>query len=227
MSASSIPSSHPSQSPIYNKGSATVRNISTGEQIPIKIIKEDYSLGEFSFKAITKSGEELGFVHCDWYRTKENGVYGSEDYPEVTIHDQFFKYGNSEKTNHIVIKTIDSCSQKIFKGVGSALLQSVIEYGYSFGCEGRVQLDAVLNSHGFYYKMGMRTGLKEIDEIIEEHTKSLQVGEVPGELRPEIMHMPQKGIDRWSEQIDANPIFKEKPEPQPVHSNEIGYCPIL
>jgi hypothetical protein len=142
---------------------------------------------------------------------KENGVYGSFNCRRVVRYDPYFKYGTElEQANHLVIQTIDSYERNVYRGVGTALVQAVIKYGYSLGSEGRVQLEAVRNFHSFYYKLGMRTGWEEIDEQIKELAQTLKGREVPKEHRAQRMHMPQEGIDMWKERVLANPIFREK-----------------
>ncbi|MES2122535.1 MAG: hypothetical protein V4492_07145 [Chlamydiota bacterium] len=195
--------------PHYDTGSATIQLVSTGEQVPVTIIKNNHPSGEFSFNAYDESGQNIGSVDCDWYRTKENGIYGSYDCPRVVRYDPNFKYGQDlEQANHLVIQTIDSYARNFYRGVGTVLVQAAIEYGYSLGCEGRVQLEAVRNSHCFYYKLGMRTGWEEIDEQIEKLAQTLKNREVPKDFRAQRMHMPQEGIKMWRERISANPIFQ-------------------
>lgn len=195
----------------YNVGYATIHLVSTGEAVPITIIKKNHPSGEFSFNAFTQSGGLLGSLDCDWYRKKEDGIYGSYNCRQVVRYDPYFKYGRElEQVNHLVIQTIDSYARNFYRGVGAVLVQAVIEYGYSLGCEGRIQLEAVRNSHCFYYKLGMRTGWEEIDEHIGRVAQTLKGREVPQDIRAERMHMPQEAVDTWRKRIAASPIFKQK-----------------
>lgn len=154
----------------------------------------------------TCEGEEteIGHITCEWIRNFPNGEYKSDSNTNLTSEYARYGYGLESKVDKIWVDDLQS-RYASFKGVASALMQASIEYGYSKHCFGRINLVAGLQSHGFYYKQGMRIGKEELDAIIE---KNLAV--IPRPYFKNIcMHMTAEGRASWKEKIRSNPIYPE------------------
>lgn len=84
-----------------------------------------------------------------------------------------------------------------------------MEYGYAKGSEGRLILDACWDSHGFYYKLGMRTTNPQTDAKIVKRLEEFAGKERPFyDFGSHIMYMPEEGRALWKEKIAAKPIFE-------------------
>lgn len=168
------------------------------DSLPVMILIK--KIGKNTFEAFFE-GRCIGDVRFRWYRELEDGRYGDEhsagDNVALTADRA---YG---RVNKIFVWIIESKERAHFRGVGTALMQAVIEYSYKKQCAGRVFLCAILNSHFFYYKLGMRAEHKTMNDRIE--SRLLQGG--PYEhLSYTDLHFPQEAIDEWRRKIKERPI---------------------
>ncbi len=99
-----------------------------------------------------------------------------------------------EKMNKIYIERLISYHRTSFKGIGTALMQSVIEYSFHKNFEGRLFLEAIQSSHLFYYKLGMRSPDPEINRRILDH-------EMDYHPVPCVMSFPSDALLIWKERI--------------------------
>lgn len=196
-------------------GKATVYSIAEQKKIEITIEQTNHIYGRVILTAyanINGKQHELGTAKIDWIRNLDNGKYGSENYTNLTC-GSYYTYGleqNAHRVNKIVVEDIRCPWNKHYKGIGSALMQAAMEYGYSKNCKGRIFLDACWDSHGFYYKLGMRTKSRETDKAIVQRLEQYAGKERPYiDFGSHMMHMPEEERASWKEKIIANPIFSQ------------------
>lgn len=200
----------------FNHGIASVYTVGTEKkEIKITIERREISFGRVEFIAYEngdKTKKKLGDITIAWIRRLENGTYGSEYHNKIDRCNPLYCYGrekSQEQVNKIYIQDLNSTASETYRGVGSLLMQAAMEYGYSKGCQGRVILDAVRDSHLFYYKLGMRTICRKTDAKIAALPEKFPGQErVYADFGSHIMHMPKEGRDVWKEKIKANPIFQ-------------------
>lgn len=191
-------------------GSATV--YTKDENLPVKISLTLTNVGQFgikqfsSFSNINEEHKSLGYIKFQWVRVLDNGAFGSNNSEFYDVHDSHYGIEKvSKKANRIYVNYIKSSGE--YRGEGKALMQTVMEYSYTKGCEGRVALHAAWNSHGFYYGLGMRSEDPQTDAFIakkyEDYKAGLGVEEHPI-LR---LYMYQDSIETWKTKINANPIL--------------------
>jgi hypothetical protein len=225
MSANTIPSSSTSlwsfpeeyqdccqeEQPVAPKltGQAIVYTVKGNQPIPIAI--EIIKCPEFkiinAYLNGTDGRKELGKICITHYRAHQTGEYMSQ-YEKVLGHtpdETHYRYGEEEKVHKIFVRLLDSPQNKAYKGVGTALMQAAMEYGYSKKCEGRVDLEAAYSSHRFYFKLGMRsyeeTKNQAIAECIASDTKT-------NHLLNFLMYMKAEGRAAWKQRIKEHPIFE-------------------
>lgn len=212
-STQTMPSNSPKTVPIkgFEEGSTTVFCHGQPQTIFIRSIRaEDHK----EFWAYVKNGsevEEIGMMRFKRFRiSKTTGDYRSENCVITESAFYYFMYGAGKRVPKIYVEKLDSWQNKKYKGVGTALLQAAMEYGYAKRCAGRIDLDACWSSHVFYYKLGMRS-------IDEKNNKKIKAFDEKGRrlgkklntksLYAVYMHMPNEGIREWQERIRKNPIF--------------------
>lgn len=189
------------------------------------------------FEAYIKgTTHKVGEVSLDWVRTVNNhpkfGTYFGGDFI-VRISRG---YGPNDASGNppnqdlpkIYLSTINNLEgikpegDKSFKGIGTVLFQVAMEYSFERKCEGRIQLTAVENSHGFHYLQGMRTmgrstpdECHKVDTQISEELEKVKKAKEKGEnltadtesLYVVEMYMSEEGIEMWKKKIAENPIL--------------------
>lgn len=101
------------------------------------------------------------------------------------------------------------------KGAGSDLLQLGEEYSILSGCNGNLHLkaDELVKGEGspvgFYYKKGMNTGIKDLDDAIESEIEAGTSSKVSSVRTPVKMQMSQSGKDNWNTVISEHPIIDD------------------
>jgi hypothetical protein len=99
--------------------------------------------------------DSIGTIVFHWRRTLPNGGFGTEN--EILAEYQQGKiYGSQKNLSHIHIDRLGTKNGWENGGIGALLVRLAIEWGLKKGCEGRTNLEAVWNSHGWYYKHGFR-----------------------------------------------------------------------
>ncbi len=165
-----------------------------------------------AFGIIDGEKKELGFVTLYWFRTFDDGSYGSEYFPyRLTEEDKFFSYGTEKEIinpSKILIESLHSHMGDEIKGVGRTLIQAAIEYSCMKGCEGRIFEEAVRNSPAFYYKLGMRTASAEMDAKIAKKIEESAGKRVTKNFGSNMMYLYKEGRAGWLEKIKTSPIFK-------------------
>jgi hypothetical protein len=194
------------------------------DQMPHDVTITERAHGEHNdqvifYAYIDESGKskEVGSMALEWLRIKENGKYGSKNRGSIDydcIHPNQYYGGRKtlggENLSKVYINEMYSTSKQKYSGVGTALFQIAIEHAYRLGCEGRLELDAAWNSHGFHYKQGMRCSYSKNDQkIVEELTdaKAAERESNTKELGSISMYMPQDGIQMWKKKIMEHPIL--------------------
>ncbi len=177
---------------------------------------------------------KVGEMKLDWIRTMSDPVqgthfrgeyfrtgrgYGPNDNAGNPPNQDLPKIYLSEINN---LEFLNSEGNKNIKGVGSALFQVAIEYSFARKCEGRIQLTAVENSHGFHYLQGMRTmgrntpeKCQKVDKTIYEELEKVKKAKENGEkltanteeLYDVEMYLPDEAIEIWKKKISENPIL--------------------
>ena len=168
-----------------------------------------------AFAHIDGEKKELGFITLYWFRTLEDGTYGSEYFPyPLTEAHKFYSYGG-EKTptnpNKILIESLHSHMGNQYSGIGRSLVQAAIEYSYAKGCDGRIFEEAVRNSPGFYYKLGMRTSSPETDAKIAQKLLESEGLRLTKNLGSHMMYLYSEERSKWKDKIKTSPIFKLGP----------------
>jgi hypothetical protein len=187
-------------------GYANIINIQskTAETICLKKIR--VADGYKCFVAYANNGTQLGEVLFRWLRKMPDGSIGNEqgiflpDHPIVKMYSQ---------NTQIFIDNLQSPYRNCYKGVGKALIQSVIEYSYHKACGGRISLEAAYASHGFYYKMGMRTRDPAVDGTIAANVKKIAKGDrssLNTSLGMFAMAFSERVIRAWRMKIFSCPI---------------------
>lgn len=101
------------------------------------------------------------------------------------------------------------------KGTGSDLLQLGEEYSILSGCNGNLHLkaDELVKGEGspvgFYYKKGMTTGIKDIDDAIKSEIQAGTSSKVTSVHTPVKMQMSQRGKNNWNTAISEHPIIDD------------------
>ncbi|MDR3623729.1 MAG: GNAT family N-acetyltransferase [Chlamydiales bacterium] len=207
-SSTSITTSTSTTTPsTMESGIACIYSKKENEEIPVTIVRKDLNYGVIKFEA--HLGKELlGHIKVDWIRILAGRGYGSKNYSNLSDFDDYYGYGrkNIGEVDKIIVEELFSLQKQKYKGIGTALMQAAMEYGYANHCEGRLLLEASWKSHGFYYKLGMRTRSSDIDAKIAS-----QLEESFDKLNKDhgscVMYMPKKARQNWVEKIRAKPIF--------------------
>lgn len=195
-------------------GFATVYSKADGSAHQIGIRKAAYLPSEECYSAsLLSSGKSLGYIAFRWLRVLPNGSYGSKDGASWGVDDGYGFDEKIAKLNRIYVTMLNGSDA--YKGVGSALMQAATEWGNDHECEGRISLLATNNSHGFYYKLGMRCHkfhAAEHDASIAaelERAKNENRGPNTEALRLQsvTMYAPQEAIQKMHARIVQNPIF--------------------
>ncbi len=100
-------------------------------------------------------------------------------------------YGKIDK---ICIESLQSFQKNLYKGVGTALMNNVLDYSFKNNYEGRIFLEAARNSHGFYYKLGMRTIDSKINNLIAKNLEKIASGDktpLSVDFGVHLMYFPQ------------------------------------
>ncbi len=162
----------------------------------------------------------LGNIQIRFLRVLPSGEYGSKtlNVPAHWDWGGIAAYGNENavaKANRIFVDTINATHKSQYKGIGTVLMQAAMEYGLRKNCEGRIQLDAVGSSHGFYYKLGLRSTFEYHNEAIaDELMKATKENRAPNtlHLRSFWMHLPSTEIPQWLSKIEEHPILYKTPK---------------
>lgn len=194
-------------------GSSAVFNINTNDFSPISIKKSCGSSGQEFFEAYIEN-EKIGMMEVTWLRVLPNQKYGSELFSEGIEFGPLAGYGfekTASKLNKVFIRNMQSHKNQEYRGVGNALMQVAIEFGLQKNCDGRVIIDASWNSHGFWYKQGMRSVKnKTIDETIAKELEAAKIEDrAPNteDLGSVYMYLPSEKIAAWIEKIKKDPIL--------------------
>jgi GNAT superfamily N-acetyltransferase len=127
-----------------------------------------------------------GYAFISLVRNRKDGTFGDETNPVIPAWSAKYYYGprtaGRTRVNQIFIENIASSQNKHYKGIGSALMQAVMEYGYAKKCGGRIALSALSKATGFYDKLHLQTA--------------------GGSYR----YLSEEGIREWKEKIQAHPI---------------------
>jgi hypothetical protein len=194
--------------PVSIVGAATVTSIlPLQEEISIEMRYKKYSkYKEIVAKGFADNKEiKLGYSRITYYEECDRGVVGAYNKYDLIANSFYRKdLDLEEKLSMIFVEALESSYHNQYKGVGTALMQASMEYGYGKGCAGRLGLDASWDSHGFYYKLGMRTLFPPLDKRIAQ---SLSKGEKTYNLGLCSMYLPQAGIEFWKSRIQHRPIF--------------------
>lgn len=219
--------------PDLSVGIAFVYSQEEGKPVPIVIRKAEYALQEECYVALlpedASSGRftQLGHITFSHLRMLSSGVYGSETCkgPAYESYGQDARIGKLNKIfiTHIERTNANETREK-YKGVGTALMQAAVEWGVAHGCEGRAALLAINNSHGFYYKLGMRAHYNhipthdaaianELEQAQRENRKpdtatALRGMDGVGYAQGIDMHFPQEAIDQMCRKIAKHAIFQ-------------------
>lgn len=96
------------------------------------------------------------------------------------------------------------------QGLGTKLMQSVIEYSIKSGMQGRIYLHSTESEeipHGFYYKLGLRALDQQTNQRIAKELEENVQREIDFTVNIE-MHLPEKYFkERWCKIISENPIL--------------------
>ncbi len=150
------------------------------------------------------------------------------------VHFEKYQEGVAKK---VFVWGFQSYQNDTYSGIGSALFQVAIEYGFRKKCKGRLCLDALPSSQGFYFKQGLRSAddpvrcLQALDPanierddqtegpldprnltdcaIEQEVSIASREGRKPNttHLPQTRMFLPQEAIDRWALRILPQPIL--------------------
>lgn len=181
----------------------------------VMIIKRNAAWGRITFTAYDDK-TTLGYVSFEyirWYSTVNK--YGSYNIKRVREGNYLYSYGPHTSriglVNKIYIEKIRSYTKG--QGVGSILMQAVMEYSYKLGGQGRVQLDAVLNSHVFFYQLGMRVQGGNYKMMNRALLTKLQIYKLMGlttgrvDLGAHAMYMPASGLRKMGAKIKEHPLL--------------------
>lgn len=214
--------------PVYVRGKIVgeaiiIKVIDQSQQnITITKVKQNYGLLFTAYLQSPNSAVELGYAYIHHLRVMEHGRYGSENL-SISSSDEihhFCRYGNeteAAKADRIFVNLIKTKKNiTMYKGIGTSLIQTAIEYGLRKKCEGRLQLIACWSSHCFHYKMGLRSRFKEDNQAITEKLEGAQqmvTKPDTHDLGPIVMYLPSAEIPKWLKKIKENPIlYKTKLE---------------
>ncbi len=206
-------------------GEGTVYHSENKEHRPLYITQENVQNGTHIFSAYVSHADGYqwaGEMKVDWLRTLPTGDFGCEDRPnEYGACTRYGKKGTDLHVSKVFIDTMNSFERETLKGVGTALMQVAVEHSMNLGCAGRIILVAAWNSHGFWYKKGMRAlsnktiectdGVIRTDDervILElEAAKSEHRKPKTKELNVILLYLPSSKISRWQDIIAASPIL--------------------
>lgn len=233
-----VPAAMPVENKVKEKrpdltvGIAIVHAVEDGQACPIVIKKAGYALQEECYIALLPPAPgsnvhtKLGHIAFSWLRNLPTGSYGSETC-KGAIYESYGVDASASKLNKIFVTHIENTQMRDagrkYKGVGTALMQAAVEWGLAHGCEGRTSLLAINNSHGFYYKLGMRSHIDDTEEhdrvIADELTAAKAEKREPNTAQKlrEMQHarhaqaidmyLPQEAIGQMKERIAKQPIF--------------------
>jgi hypothetical protein len=190
----------------FEKGRAVVVFIGQPKEVVILGERSRYSKVFEAFVEDEEGWQEIGRIQIQRYRTrKKDGLYGSENCQDGS----FLTYGRERgrRVSKIFVDIIQSPQNARYKGVGTALMQAVMEYGFSKGCEGRIDLDACWSSHLFYHKLGMIPVFEKKEAAIAKFVAQQGIPDT-SRLGSVTMFMPEERIVEWRKRIQANPILQ-------------------
>ena len=126
------------------------------------------------YKGILIQNNESVAIHIKQVTTKprwKNSHYFTANVNELVAGKIIFKEEISESDKSLYIQVLKN-KTKTVKGIGTALIQKVIEYCIEQGFKGKITVKASQSSHVFYWKLGFR--LKPINiESWEDGTLEL------------------------------------------------------
>ena len=188
-------------------GTAFIFDKDMNAEVKVSINKRKQN-GEISYSALIVEDDKvknLGFVRfC--VKDTSTTVFG----PEQSMSRKINKY--------IWISRIDSFHREQFKGVGTALMQAVMERAWKEkdGCKGEVLLAATENSIPFYYKLDMKCVNGPLwDKAVLRELEQVKIGKPSKKFEEELgnvqMCMPFEAIGSWKEKIMKAPILNKTP----------------
>lgn len=189
-------------------GYANIINMQSNMPEKICLKKITVADGYKCFVAYGKDGTQLGEVLFRWLKKMPDGSIGNEqgiflpEHPIVKMYSQ---------NTQIFIDNLKSPYRNCYRGIGKALMQTVIEYSYYKACGGRISLEAAYASHGFYYKMGMRTRDPVIDRTIAANVKKIAQGDrspLNTNLGMYAMAFSERVIRAWQMKVFSSPITR-------------------
>lgn len=156
----------------------------------------------------------LAQLQMDWCRPLSDGKFGSDNGEVRPFHDGG-SYGGIPRVSNLFIRTFQAygCQNS---GYGTLLLRAALEWGIQNGCAGRTTIDAVGNSHWWWYTRGFRSAEAKVrfrnvtnNEIAEELEMARKEGRKPDttNLGSLSMEMPKSESAKWVLAIKKSPIL--------------------
>jgi predicted GNAT family N-acyltransferase len=110
------------------------------------------------YRGIQIQNNEYVAIHIKQVSTKprwKNSYYFTSNINELVAGKVIFKEENSDSYRSLYIQVLKN-KTKTVKGIGTALIQRVIEFSFEQGFKGIITLKASQSSHVFYWKLGFR-----------------------------------------------------------------------
>ena len=172
-----------------------------GERYRAYLLNSETCLGQIALVLLSKSGSALFSKNPRLSKIEYGRIY----------------YGKQKLISKIFVNYIDSLKNDKYRLVGTRLMQVAMEISYIKKCNGCVQCMAIDNSHGFYYKLGMRVqgGLsKKINSLIKKELENAKKENRKANTNRffynnsrTYMYLPKVAIDKWKKVIKFRPIL--------------------
>jgi hypothetical protein len=174
---------------------------SSGEMTVYKLMKQDDEIGDVRFKFKKITAEDQATRHH----------FTAEKVQLVWQGKRYLFYGpvkNGMIADKVYIEWIGANPN--YKGIGTRLMQSIIEKSLLLGCDGRVDLNAA-GAYEFYYSLGLRSIDSSINAQLEASFQKAAEKGGKAELLPypsTQMYLPKEALTAWREKILKDPILR-------------------
>jgi hypothetical protein len=189
-------------------GTTWVTDATTDQHITVDLVEK--SAGEKTIYTLMNQDHEIGSVRFTYRKITEEDLATRHHFTEEKVQlvwqgIRYLYYGpvkNGVIADKVYIEWIGASSAK-YKGIGTRLLQSVIEKSLLLGCDGRVDLNAA-EAFEFYYFNGFRSFDPVINAQLEATFHKFIEEGGKAKLLPypsNQMYLPKEALPTWKEKI--------------------------
>ena len=184
----------------------------TGKPVEVKIGRTINKYGHETYKMYDLDGNPIGYTKLKVLGDKN--AFNDEGFILNQI-TSYGKLGNDKYAGRVYIDLMENSTCGAYKNVGTKLHQIAVERSLQKGFQGRVQMDASWNSHGFHYNKGFRVMMGDKSEAINQQIVNILKEAKANGTKPDTerlgavqMYLPYNKINDFKTIISRNPILK-------------------